>query len=76
MTYLERGNLIGLPIGALTFIGTWIFCIYEYGFLLGVGLGWLASLITAVFVWGVICLTWPVLLLAVGGVAVTILVSM
>ena len=31
----------------LIFVGTWIYCIAEYGFLLGVGLGWLAAAITA-----------------------------
>jgi hypothetical protein len=47
-------------IGFITFVGTWIWCIAEYGFLLGVGLGWLPSLITAV----VMGLIWP--LLAIG----------
>ncbi len=31
------------------FIGCWIFCIAHYGFLLGVGLGWLPSGIVALF---------------------------
>jgi hypothetical protein len=33
---------------AIVFIGAWIYCIATYGFLLGVGLGWLPSLIVAV----------------------------
>ncbi len=39
----------------IIFIATWIYCIAEYGFLLGVGLGWLASAICAFF----LSLFWP-----------------
>ena len=38
----------------LIFIGSWIYCIASYGYLLGVGLGWLPSLIVATlgaFLW-------------------------
>lgn len=44
-------------VGVPTFIGTWIWCINEYGFLLGVGLGWLPSMIVAVIVGAL----WPLL---------------
>ena len=40
----------------LIFIGAWIYCIAEYGFLLGVGLGWLAAAITA----SILCWFWPI----------------
>jgi hypothetical protein len=43
----------------LIFIGTWIYCIAAYGFLFGVGLGWLAAAITAT----VLCWFWPLYLL-------------
>lgn len=43
----------------LTFIGSWIYCMEEYGFLLGFGLGWLPSLLLAVLVSRV----WPLVLL-------------
>jgi hypothetical protein len=33
--------------GAIIFVGCWIYCIATYGFLLGVGLGWLPSMIVA-----------------------------
>ena len=39
----------------ITFIGCWIYCIAAYGFLLGVGLGWLPSGITAL----VVAALWP-----------------
>jgi len=45
----------------ITFIGSWIYCIYEYGYLLGVGLGWLPSLIVAAIVGAL----WPLILLAI-----------
>lgn len=44
----------------LVFLGTWGYCISEYGFLLGVGLGWLPGLITA----GIVSLLWPLVLVA------------
>jgi hypothetical protein len=53
---------IGIPITFwIVFIGTWIWCIDEYGFLLGVGLGWLPSAITA----ALMAFLWPLLLLAI-----------
>jgi hypothetical protein len=49
----------------LIFIGSYIYCIAAYGFLLGVGLGWLPSLIVA----SIFCWFWPLyaLILLVGG---------
>lgn len=49
--------------GFLVFVGSWIYCIAHYGYLLGVGLGWLPSLIVA-------CLAgalWPLIALAFVG---------
>lgn len=56
---------LGYKITAvIIFIGSWIYCIANYGFLFGVGLGWLPSLIVAflasflwpLFVFGLFCL--------------------
>ena len=44
----------------IVFIGAWIYCIAEYGFLLGVGLGWLPSAIVA----GIAAMLWPFIALA------------
>jgi hypothetical protein len=44
---------------AILFIGCWIYCIATYGFLLGVGLGWLPSAIVAT----IVSLFWPLLVL-------------
>jgi hypothetical protein len=48
----------------LVFLGCWIYCVASYGFLLGVGLGWLPSAIVAT----VVSLLWPLVL--VGAVAI------
>lgn len=45
----------------IIFVGTWIYCIASYGFLLGVGLGWLPSLITA----AVVSIFWPLIVVGI-----------
>ena len=52
--------------GFIVFVGTWIWCISEYGFLLGVGLGWLPSGIVA----SVAAFLWPLIALAIAAVVV------
>ena len=52
---------VAVATGAIAFFISYIYCIAEYGFLLGVGLGWLPSLIVA-FVAGVL---WPLIVLAI-----------
>ncbi len=42
----------------IVFVISWIGCVASYGFLLGVGLGWLPSLIVA----GLAAVLWPLLL--------------
>lgn len=57
---------IGFGITAfITFIGSWIYCIAAYGFLLGVGLGWLPSIIVAVIAGAL----WPLIALAIAVIA-------
>ncbi len=61
---------VGKWVALLVFIGCWIYCIATYGFLLGVGVGWLPSLIIAVisfFIWPLYAL---ILLLGVGALLV------
>ncbi|MGH6801868.1 MAG: hypothetical protein ACREC3_00675 [Methyloceanibacter sp.] len=57
-SYLKIGGVIGAIVAIPTFIGCWIYAISEYGFLLGVGLGWLPSLIVAGIAWGLTTLLW------------------
>lgn len=53
----------------IVFIGCWIYCVATYGFLLGVGLGWLPSIIAA----AIVSIFWPLLL--IGVVAAVIAIS-
>lgn len=56
-SWYERGvQVFSVP----TFIGCWIYCAVHYGFLFGVGLGWLPSLIVA----GIVGVTWPIIVIA------------
>ena len=50
----EMGAIV---TGVLTFLGVWIYCVVAYGFLLGVGLGWLPAMIVAC----VAALIWPLI---------------
>ena len=43
----------------LVFIGSWVYCIATYGYLFGVGLGWLPSVIVAT----IAAALWPLLLI-------------
>lgn len=51
--------------GTVVFVIAWIYAIAEYGFLLGVGLGWLPAGIIGV----VAGIAWPLIALAVAGLA-------
>jgi hypothetical protein len=55
----------------LTFAISWIYCIAHYGFLFGVGLGWLPSLILAAVV---TILFWPLLIIIGIGLIVVVAV--
>jgi len=52
----------------LVFIGGWIYCIASYGFLFGLGLGWLPSGIMAAlvsFLWPIVAVGLVILALAI-----------
>lgn len=70
MLYREDNTYqIGFAITAcIVFIGSWIYCIIEYGFLLGVGFGWVPSIIVAVIAGAL----WP---LIIWGIAVLVLLA-
>lgn len=55
------GNLAVLGGGA-TFIASWIYCMQEYGFLFGFGLGWLPSALLAAIVGSAVNYLWPYIL--------------
>jgi len=64
-TYGKGVGIVGVLTFILVFIGSWIYCIATYGFLLGVGLGWLPALITAAVSGAIIGFLWPIALLGV-----------
>lgn len=55
-------DAIGQPIAAvsstLVFLASWVYCFSEYGYLMGVGLGWLPSIIVALIAYALIRLLW------------------
>lgn len=63
--YESVGNFVGGLVGLVVFVGSWIYCISTYGFLLGVGLGWLPSAICAVIAGGLARFLWPLLVLGI-----------
>lgn len=58
--YLWGVKVAGYIIMPLTFIGAWLYCIATYGFLLGVGLGWIPAAISALALGFVGAWGWPV----------------
>ncbi len=56
----------------ITFVISWIYCVVEYGYLLGVGLGWLPSLIVATILGAL----WPLVLLVLMIIVFLILKSL
>lgn len=52
---------IGYVFGVIAFFVSWIYCIATYGFLFGLGLGWLPSL----FVAGVVGSLWPLIVVGI-----------
>lgn len=63
--YLQTAFWTGLIIGGLTFIGVWIYCISEYDFIMGVGLGWLPALIVGCVAGAVTGFLWPLTLMGI-----------
>lgn len=65
-SYFERGAGYGLWAALITFAISWIYCIAAYGFLFGVGLGWLPSLIVAAVAYLLTMLLWGPVALVLG----------
>jgi hypothetical protein len=66
LTYIGIGQVLGYIVGLLTFVGAYIYCIATYGFLLGLGLGWIpASIVAAIVGYLTVVLWGPALLAAV-----------
>jgi hypothetical protein len=73
ITYLGAGAVLGFVVGIITFIVAYIYCIATYGFLFGLGLGWLpAGILAGIVGWATVFLWGAVLALAVLGALVLI----
>lgn len=60
--YGVAGLFLGWATGGITFLVAWIYCMSEYGFLFGFGLGWLPAAILAAIVGFVVRFLWgPIL---------------
>ena len=74
LPYYALGSFIGFLVAGATFLCSWWWCIANYGFLFGFGLGWLPAFIIAGALWIAAIFLWPVLLLGMlGGVAIVIM---
>ena len=56
----------------LTFFICWIYAIASYGFFLGLGLGWIPSIVIAVIVGAL----WPLAVLAVLGLIIIVCIAL
>lgn len=76
---VDEGKLaITKLISGVVFLGTWAYCAVTYGFLLGVGLGWIPALICSslvafglVYLWGLVWSVVALLVVFVGYVLLT-----
>jgi hypothetical protein len=60
IAYAGLGAVFGIAAGAITFIASWIYCVMTYGFVLGLGLGWLPAAICAGVIGWLVALFWGV----------------
>jgi hypothetical protein len=56
-------------VGVIAFLASWIYAVAQYGFFLGVGLGWLPAAAIG-FIAG---LLWPLVVLVVGALVLFVL---
>jgi hypothetical protein len=60
--FTEIGSGLSLLSAAGTFIAAWIYCMQEYGFLFGFGLGWLPAALLAAIVGLAVYYLWAYIL--------------
>jgi hypothetical protein len=75
LSYSEIGWILGIVAAIVTFLGAYIYCIITYGFLLGLGLGWLPSGILAALIGLLAANFWrPLLMVILFGLICAIIV--
>jgi hypothetical protein len=75
--YIAIGYVLGAVAGVITFVGAYIYCIATYGFLFGLGLGWLPSgILAAIIGWAVVFLWGPAIVIGLLlGLGILLMVS-
>lgn len=63
--YKRLSVVVAAVIAVISFFASWIYCIASYGFLFGLGLGWLPSLFVGAIAFGVGFIAWPLILFGV-----------
>lgn len=69
------GPVVGVITAIIAFLAAWVYCMANYGFLFGFGLGWLPAAILAVISGVAMRFLWPLVvlgLLAVAALAIVI----
>lgn len=59
LIYVVVGYIAGGLAAAAVFIGSWFYCVTEYGFLIGVSLGWFPAGILAGLTYPLVRYLWP-----------------
>jgi len=67
--YFIVGYVLGVTAGVITFVSAYIWCVAEYGFLFGLGLGWLPSMILAYLVGAAMFALWGPAIACLGAIA-------
>lgn len=73
--YLDTGEELGRIAAVITFIISWIYCTATYGFLLGFGLGWLASALAGIIAYFLVMYLWGPIVLIICGVIIAIVTN-
>jgi hypothetical protein len=73
--YLDTGEELGRIAAVITFIISWIYCAATYGFLLGFGLGWLASALAGIIAYFLVMYLWGPIVLIICGVIIAIVTN-
>ena len=72
-SHMSWGDVYGigrLLTGVIVFAVCWIYAIVSFGWFLGIGLGWIPSLVIA----GIAGFLWPVIAVAVAGVVIVVII--
>jgi hypothetical protein len=73
--YMGGALIIGFISAFITFLACWFHAVEEWGFLLGVGLGWLPSFFVAIIFGFILGAIWPLIVIGIAWVIYLIIQS-